>query len=101
VAVRFAAPEHPPTLEEEAVVETALFHVLQPACELDMVVLNDASPLLRWNVAQHGIPLYCASDKTWTLFRIQARRHYEDTARFRSRRWQMLLERLGHGGTQR
>jgi hypothetical protein len=63
---------------------------------LDVVSLHGASPLLKWNVARYGIPLYSATPTTWTLFRIHARHEYEDNARFRERRWQRLLRRLGH-----
>jgi hypothetical protein len=102
VAIRFAGPRpHAPSLEEEAMASDALFRVLRPRCELDVVLLNGASPLLRWNVARHGIPLYCASPTGWVTFRIRAHRDYEDTARFRRRQWEVLLRRLSHGAARR
>jgi predicted nucleotidyltransferase len=102
VGIRFAGPRpHPPTLEEEAMASDVLFRVLRPRCELDVVVLNGAPPLLRWNVAQHGIPLYHASPTDWVTYRIRAHRDYEDTARFRRRQWEVLLWRLGDVVTRR
>jgi predicted nucleotidyltransferase len=102
VAIRFAGLRRPkPTLEEEARVADALFDVLQPRSEPDIVVLNRASPLLKWNVARYGIPLFHAAPAVWTLFRIHARHEYEDNARFRERRWQRLLRRVGHDSGRR
>jgi predicted nucleotidyltransferase len=97
IAVHFAGPrQDPPTLPEEARVEGSLLDLLGLRCDLDMVVLNDASPLLRWNVARHGIPLFAGSPTRWTLFQIRAHRDYEDSARFRAHQWRVLLQRLGH-----
>jgi predicted nucleotidyltransferase len=96
IAIHFAGPrQQPPTLPEEARVEGAFFDLLGPRCDLDMVVLNDASPLLRWNVARHGIPLFAVSPTIWTLFQIRAHRDYEDSARFRERQWRVLRQRVG------
>lgn len=99
IAIRFAGPRtEAPTLEQEAMASDALFRALKPRCELDVVVLNGASPLLRWNVAQHGMPLHAASPSDWVCYRIRAHREYEDTARFRRRQWEVLLRRLRDGG---
>jgi uncharacterized protein len=101
VAIHFGGPwKQPPSLEEEALASDALFRVLRPCCELDVAVLNRASPLLRWNVARHGIPLYCPSPSDWVIFRIGAHRDYEDSARFRRRQWEVLLRRLNGGATR-
>jgi len=91
IAVRFAAHEAAlPTISEEARVEGTLLDLLKPDHEIDLVVLNGASPLLKWNVAEQGIPLWCASEATWIGFRIAAHREFEDSAKFRQRRWQEL-----------
>jgi predicted nucleotidyltransferase len=101
VAVRFAPPRPtPPTLDEEVDVEGALLQLLKPPCELDLVLLNGASPLLQWNVARYGIPLFSTSADTWNTFRIRASRIYEDTAKFRRRQWEVLLQRLGRDTTE-
>jgi predicted nucleotidyltransferase len=102
VAVRFATSGTSlSTLREEARVEGSLLEALQPRCEVDLVVLNGASPLLKWNVARDGVPLFCRSDATWTSFRIAAHREFEDTAKFRRRRWHELVRRLDHDTSQR
>jgi predicted nucleotidyltransferase len=102
IAIHFAGPRREkPTLREVANVEGALFDVLAPRCELDVVPLHGASPLLKWNVAQHGIPLFTATPATWTLFRIHARHDFENNARFRKRQWHRLLKSLGHDTTGR
>jgi predicted nucleotidyltransferase len=95
IAVRFAPPRHSrPTPEEEADVEGALLQLFPSPCDLDLVLLNGAAPLLQWNVARHGILLFAASADTWTTYRIRASRIYEDTAKFRRRQWEVLLQRL-------
>jgi uncharacterized protein len=101
IAIHFAGPcPQVPTLEQEAMASDALFRALRPRCELDVVLLNGASPLLRWNVAQHGIPLHAASPSHWVSYRIRAHREYEDTARFRRRQWELLLRRLSDGANR-
>lgn len=97
IAIHFAEPRSEKlTRHEIANVEGALFDVLEPHCELDVVPLHGASPLLKWNVAQTGIPLFTATPATWMRFRIHARHDFEDNERFRNRRWARLLLRLGH-----
>jgi uncharacterized protein len=101
IAIRFAGPgPQAPTLEQEAMASDALFRALRPRCELDVVLLNGASPLLRWNVTQHGIPLHAASPSHRVSYRIRAHREYEDTARFRRRQWESLLRRLRDGANR-
>jgi uncharacterized protein len=101
IAIQFVGScPQPLTLEQEAMASDALFRALRPRCELDVVLLNGASPLLRWNVAQHGIPLHAASPSHWVSYRIRAHREYEDTARFRRRQWEVLLRRLRDGANR-
>jgi predicted nucleotidyltransferase len=94
IAVRFVTQGAAlPSLREEATVEGALLDLLKPDREMDLVVLNGAPPLLKWNVAQHGIPLWSVSEAAWIGFRIAANREFEDAAKFRRRRWQELRRR--------
>jgi predicted nucleotidyltransferase len=93
VAVRFTQGR--PGFETEARVAGELHQALQPPRELDLVVLNGASPLLLANVAAEGIVLYAATSEVWPRFWLYARRRFEDTAKYRQRRWEALKERLG------
>jgi predicted nucleotidyltransferase len=93
VAVRFAQGR--PGFETEARVAGELHQALKPPRELDLVVLNGASPLLLAMVAGEGIVLYAATPEVWPRFWLYARRRFEDTAKYRQRRWEALKERLG------
>jgi predicted nucleotidyltransferase len=92
VAVRFVQGR--PGFETEARVAGELHQALKPPRELDLVVLNGASPLLLANVAAEGIVLYAATPEVWPLFALYARRRFEDTAKYRERHWEALKERL-------
>jgi predicted nucleotidyltransferase len=88
VAVRFVPG--PPGFEAEARVAGELHQALRPPRELDLVVLNGASPLLLAEVAAEGVVLYAASPEVWPLFRLYARKRFEDTEKYRQRRWEAL-----------
>jgi predicted nucleotidyltransferase len=92
IAVRFVNGW--PGFEAEARVAAELHAGLQPPRELDLVLLNRASPLLLIQVATEGIPLYEASPEVWPLFWLYARRRFEDTEKYRRRRWEAHQERF-------
>lgn len=92
VAVRFVHGK--PGFETEARVAGELHQALKPPRELDLVVLNGASPLLLANVAAEGVVLYAATLEVWPVFRLYARRRFEDTAKFRQRHWEAFKERV-------
>ena len=92
IAVRFAHGK--PGFEAEARVAAELHEALRPPRELDLVVLNGGSPLLLAEVAGDGVVLYAASPETWSRFWIFARRRFEDTAKYRQRRWEALTRRV-------
>jgi predicted nucleotidyltransferase len=92
VAVRFLSGR--PDFATEARVAAELHAALKPPRELDLVLLHHASPLLLMEVAAEGILLYEASPETWPLFQLYARRRFEDTAKYRQRRWETLKERF-------
>jgi predicted nucleotidyltransferase len=92
IAVRFATGR--PAFEAEARVAAELHAALKPPRELDLVLLNHASPLLLIQVTAEGIPLYAASPEVWPLFRLYSRRRFEDTEKYRRRRWETLQERF-------
>lgn len=91
IAVRFVQGR--PGFEAEALVAAELHQALRPPRELDLVVLNGASPLLLAEVAADGVVLYAASPEVWPLFRLYARRRFEDTEKYRRRRWAALKQR--------
>jgi uncharacterized protein len=91
IAVRFTAGR--PGFDVEARVAAELHAALRPPRELDLVLLNQANPTLLAQAAGDGIPLYVSSDDVWGLFRIYARRQFEDTEKFRQRRWEELQQR--------
>jgi predicted nucleotidyltransferase len=91
-AVRFAHGK--PGFETEARVAAELHEALRPPRELDLVVLNGASPLLLAEVAGDGVVLYAASPETWSRFWIYARRRFEDTEKYRQRHWEALTRRV-------
>lgn len=92
IAVRFAAGR--PGFEAEASVASQLQAVLNAPRELDLAVLNQASPMLLAEVAGDGIPLFTSSSEAWPRFWIYARRRFEDTEKYRQRHWEALKERL-------
>jgi predicted nucleotidyltransferase len=92
IAVRFANGW--PGFEAEARVAAELHAALNAPRELDLVPLHHASPILLIQVAAQGGPLFEASDEVWPHFQLYARRRFEDTEKYRRRRWATLLERL-------
>jgi predicted nucleotidyltransferase len=82
-----------PDFETEARVAAELHAALKPPRELDLVLLHHASPLLLIQVAVEGIVLYQATTEVWPLFQLYARRRFEDTEKYRQRRWETHLER--------
>ena len=51
--------------------------------EVDLAVLNHAEPLLLYQVARQGKPLYEDQRWAWEEFKGYAFRYYEDTQKFR------------------
>ncbi|HCG98416.1 MAG TPA: nucleotidyltransferase domain-containing protein [Actinobacteria bacterium] len=51
--------------------------------DIDVVVLNNASPLLKYNVFADGETVYVDSEKDRVRFEVGAMRDYFDTARLR------------------
>jgi predicted nucleotidyltransferase len=94
LAVLFDRPMPDETWAGElAAVEASLEDALRPTGELDVAVLNRASPVLLKEVADHGAALYEDSPYRWTLFRISAYRRFEDTEKYRRRRLDQLIRK--------
>lgn len=94
IGVLFVSGHPEITLQQESLIASELWRAMRPRCELDIVVLNRASSILKYNVARFGIPLFTSSPRDWRAFRVRAFREFEDNARFRNRRWEQTLRRL-------
>ena len=57
---------------------------LYPAERLDLLLLNRASPLVQFQVAKHGYPLFEAQPGVFQTFRVSASKRHADTAHLRS-----------------
>lgn len=65
---------------------------------VDVAILNEASPLLCYNVLRDGVLLYCADESARVAFQVRALRTYEDTAPLR-RMLAEAMERRIRAGT--
>lgn len=96
LAVLFQGPPEDETwLSEQSELEGALDRAFRPDCPVELVVLHRASEVLAHEVAKHGLPLYPDIPDRWILFRIQANRRYEDTAKYRRRQLEQLRRKYG------
>ena len=56
-----------------------LFNALRPNCEIDLVDLYNADPVLKFQVASKGIPLYEVQPGTFREFQVYTSNEYADT----------------------
>lgn len=68
IAVRFTQGR--PAFVVQAAVVAELHDALRPPREVDLVLLNLATPLLLIQVGEEGVPLFEASEVVWPQFRI-------------------------------
>jgi predicted nucleotidyltransferase len=64
---------------------------------VDLVMLNEASPLLAYEALRHGILLYCADAQTRIEFQVRTLRAYEDTIPLRRVLSEAMVARLKAG----
>ena len=64
---------------------------------VDVVVLNEASPLLAYEVLRNGMLFYCSNDDTRVDFQVRTLCAYEDTAPLRNLLTEAMVERLKAG----
>ena len=64
---------------------------------VDLVSLNEASPLLAYEVLRNGVLLYCADENTRIEFQVRTVRAYEDTAPLRKVLSEAMEERIRTG----
>ncbi len=97
IAVLLSDTDDDDPLHTEAVIAREIWMLLNPACEIDLIILNTAGSLMKRNVANTGIPLYVSSPELWRAFRLRACREFENDARFRERRWQQVKRNIARG----
>jgi predicted nucleotidyltransferase len=64
---------------------------------VDVVILNEASPLLAYAVLRNGVLLYCSDEDTRVEFQVRTLRTYEDTAPLRRLLAEAMAERIRTG----
>src|SRR5215510_2507398 len=64
---------------------------------VDLVMLNEASPLLAYETLRHGALLYCADAQTRIEFQVHTLRAYEDTIPLRRVLSEAMVARLKAG----
>jgi predicted nucleotidyltransferase len=64
---------------------------------VDVVILNEASPLLAYEALHHGVLLYCAEENTRVEFQVRTLHAYEDTAPLRHLLAAAMAERVRAG----
>ena len=64
---------------------------------VDVVILNEASPLLAYEVLRHGVLLYCAEENARVEFQVRTLLAYEDTAPLRHLLAEAMAERVKAG----
>ncbi|MBI3326682.1 MAG: nucleotidyltransferase domain-containing protein, partial [Nitrospinae bacterium] len=70
-------------VEPLTTLEAELSHLF-PAERLDLVILNKAFPLVQFQVAKHGYPLFEACPGVFQAFCVSAAKRHADTAHLRS-----------------
>jgi uncharacterized protein len=64
---------------------------------VDLVMLNEAPPLLAYETLRHGVLLYCADAQTRNEFQVRTLRTYEDTIPLRRILSEAMVARLKAG----
>ena len=65
--------------------------------DIDLVILNDASPILKMQVIQKGILLKAADETAYPCFFAKGLKEYEDLKYFRAEAEKRLLSGQAHG----
>jgi hypothetical protein len=83
IAVLLHDEPSPAARLEERLLLTGELSQLLKTDRMDVVVLNEASPLLAYEVLQRGKLMYVANDADRIEFQVRTLREYEDTAPLR------------------
>ena len=73
---------------------SVIFNEVYPENEIDIVVLNNTTPLFAQSVASEGIVLFAQSDDIRIMFENRALHEYEDTRRLRKIYNEVLSEKI-------
>lgn len=90
IAVRTRTPREARTVEWAWTLMTALDEAI--GGELDFVLLNDAPPLLMFEIASEGKPLYEAKPDAFLEFQLYAAKRHYDNQKFYNLAWQYATE---------
>lgn len=90
IAVRTRTPREARTVEWEWALITALDEAIEG--DLDFVLLNDAPPLLMFEIATEGKPLYETQPDAFLEFQLYAAQRHYDNQKFYDLAWQYATE---------
>lgn len=79
--------------EELTTLFSTITHVLGTD-RIDIVLLNDASPSLKFNIIREGHPFYFRSDDIENQFEMHTMKEYWDTQYLRSKQFKLLEEEM-------
>lgn len=79
-------------------IETAITGIVHRP--VDVMVLNDACPLARFEAACRGVPIHTSDDEERIRYELRVRGQYEDYVHIQSFFVDALRERLGAGPTE-
>ncbi|MFQ5825102.1 MAG: nucleotidyltransferase domain-containing protein, partial [bacterium] len=65
--------------------------------DIDVVILNRATPLLANEVVKNGIVLFCRDEEARIRFEVRTLQKYVDTKPLREIQRYYLMERIKHG----
>ena len=97
VAVLFDESLSPDARFDERLALTGELSRLLKTDRVDLAVLNEAPPLLAFEVLRNGRLLYCASEDDRVEFQVKTVREYEDTAPLRKLLAEAMEERVRAG----
>lgn len=86
--------------EERRSILLSLLGVLSQACrtdDVDLVILNEAPPLLAFEVLRNGVLIYCSDDDARVEFQVRTLQAHEDTIPLRRILSEAMADRLRSG----
>lgn len=85
-------------LEENVDIDTYLEMKmrLEEACkrEIDLIILNDTKPLLRYEIYKSNVPLFCRDKSLETRFKVKTLFEYSDFKKYLDLSYDKTIERL-------
>lgn len=96
IAVLFKVPPSDPLALEETSLLTLELDALFPA-KVDVVSLNEAPLLLKYEIVAHGKPLYCENEQERVNFEVTVIKEYIDDQYVRDIYTQAMVDRINSG----